>query len=76
MATQALRTPDGHICGEKHHRARWPDSVVVLAIDTHVVYGFGHVKVARELARYGYLVSAYTVKDWLVGKRRAYVRRG
>lgn len=70
-----LRTPDGHICGEGHHRSRWPDAVVAMALDLHEQLGHGAHRVAVVLRRRGYAVPDYTVKSWLDGSRRALLRR-
>lgn len=59
------RNVDGHVCGEMHHRAKWPDAVVALARDIAEQRGLGARRVTWELRQMGYAVPVEAVKDWL-----------
>lgn len=61
----------GRRCGETHHWAKQPDSLVEEARRIHDEEGLGFRSVARELkARFDVTVPIWTVRHWCNGGSR------
>lgn len=69
-----MRNADGRVCGEHHHRAKWPDAVVELARSIAESMGFGARRTCWELRRRGYDVSLYAVEHWVKWQSRLLIR--
>jgi hypothetical protein len=77
------RNSDGHVCGELHHRAKWPDAIVAMARDISEAQeprlGARRTcwELRRQLLAMGYsgpLPGLPAVKTWIEFNRRALLR--